>query len=76
MGGKRPTCSFGHTPLSLKPERTLEKLYLAPLRERIKAQGGAVYRNGPPFYLMIDIKTDAKETALALEKCWRSTRTF
>ncbi|MDY3559127.1 phosphatidylinositol-specific phospholipase C/glycerophosphodiester phosphodiesterase family protein [Gemmata sp. JC673] len=58
----------GHTPFSLKPARTLEKLYLAPLRERIKAQGGAVYRNGPPFYLMIDIKTDAKETYLALAK--------
>lgn len=58
----------GHTPFQLKPERTLEKLYLAPLRERIKANGGKVYKDGPQFFLMIDVKTDAKDTHAALAK--------
>ena len=58
----------GHTPFQLKPERTLEKLYLDPLRARAKANDGKVYPKGPAFYLMIDIKTDAKETFTALAK--------
>src|SRR5437868_5553114 len=33
----------GHTPLALKKDRTLEKLYLDPLRTRAKANGGKVY---------------------------------
>jgi hypothetical protein len=57
-----------HTALQLKPERTLQKLYLDSLRERAKANGGKIYKNGPPFYLMIDIKTNAKDTYAALAK--------
>ncbi|MCS6866346.1 MAG: phosphatidylinositol-specific phospholipase C/glycerophosphodiester phosphodiesterase family protein [Gemmataceae bacterium] len=58
----------GHTPRDLKPQRTLEKLYLEPLRQRAKANGGKIYRNGPEFYLLIDIKSDAQETYAALTK--------
>ncbi|MCI0700161.1 MAG: phosphatidylinositol-specific phospholipase C/glycerophosphodiester phosphodiesterase family protein [Planctomycetia bacterium] len=57
-----------HTLLQLNAERTLEKLYLDPLRERVKANGGKVFKDGPAFYLMIDIKTNAKETYAALAK--------
>lgn len=57
-----------HTPIDLDTGRTLEKLYLDPLRARVKANGGKVYKDGPPFYLMIDIKTPAKETYAALAK--------
>ena len=53
---------IGHTLLDLKSDRTLEKLYLESLRDRVKANGGKVYRDGPPFYLLIDVKTDAKKT--------------
>jgi Glycerophosphoryl diester phosphodiesterase family len=53
---------IGHTSSSLKPERTLEKLYLDPLRERVRANGGHIYRDGPPFYLLIDVKTAATPT--------------
>jgi hypothetical protein len=52
----------GHTGSSLKPERTLEKLYLDPLCERARANGGRIYRDGPPFYLLIDVKTAAQPT--------------
>ncbi len=58
----------GHTAADLKPERTLEKLYLEPLRERAKANGGKIFPKGPSFYLLIDVKTEAKTTYAALDK--------
>jgi hypothetical protein len=58
----------GHTRLDLRPERTLEKLYLAPLKERVQANGGRVYRDGPAFYLLIDVKTEAKPTYAAVDR--------
>jgi hypothetical protein len=57
-----------HTSRDLKPERTLEKLYLIPLKERVQANGGRVYRDVPTFYLMIDVKTEAKATYAAVGK--------
>ena len=57
-----------HTVLGLKKENTLQKLYLDPLRQRAKANDGRIHPNGPAFYLLIDIKTDAKTTFAALEK--------
>jgi hypothetical protein len=58
----------GHTPIDLRPERTLRKLYLDPLRARAKDNGGKVYRGGPTVFLLIDVKTDAKTTWAALAK--------
>jgi hypothetical protein len=52
----------GHGPTEVKPGRTLEKLYLEPLRRRAKANGGKVYPEGTDFYLHIDVKTDGEET--------------
>src|SRR3954470_22936373 len=40
----------GHTPRDLRPDRTLEALYLDPLRERAKANGGKVYPGGPTIF--------------------------
>jgi hypothetical protein len=62
------TLLVGHTSADLKPERTLEKLYLDPLRERIKTNGGRVYKNGPTVWLLVDVKTEAKSTYQALDK--------
>jgi hypothetical protein len=58
----------GHNREDLRPERTLEKLYLDPLRERVRAQGGRVYQAGPTVYLLIDVKTEAKATYRALHE--------
>src|SRR5438128_1850332 len=58
----------GHMPLELKPDRTLEKLYLEPLRQRLRAHGGKVYQDGPRFYLLIDIKSEANATYVALDR--------
>ncbi|OWK40251.1 putative secreted protein [Fimbriiglobus ruber] len=57
-----------HTPLGIRTGRTLQALYLDPLRERAKANGGKVYPSGPPFHLLIDVKTDAKKTYAELTK--------
>lgn len=67
------TLLVGHTKADLKPERTLENLYLRPLRERIQQQAGTVYRTTgntkpPPFYLLIDIKTEAATTYTVLHE--------
>jgi Glycerophosphoryl diester phosphodiesterase family len=64
----KDTLLVGHTALSLKPERTLEKLYLDPLRARIKPNGGRVYKDGPPVWLLVDVKTEAKATYQLLDK--------
>ncbi|MBI5384063.1 MAG: hypothetical protein HZA90_05190 [Verrucomicrobia bacterium] len=57
-----------HDRWAVKPERTLQSLYLDPLRERIQRHGGAVYRGGPPCLLLIDVKSDAEATYGALRE--------
>ena len=52
----------GHEPSALKPERTLETLYLAPLAERVQKNGGQVFPNSKRFYLLIDFKGDPQKT--------------
>jgi hypothetical protein len=47
-----------HDRWQVKPERTLESLYLDPLRQRVQQNGGRVYRNGPEVMLLIDFKGD------------------
>jgi hypothetical protein len=58
----------GHTRSSLRPERTLESLYLDPLRERAKANGGRIYPGGPSIFLLVDVKSSGKDTCAALLK--------
>ncbi len=55
-----------HDRKAVKPERTLEALYLDPLRERVKQNGGRVYRSGPTIILLIDVKSEAVTTYEAL----------
>lgn len=58
----------GHTRSELKPERTLEALYLDPLLERVRAGGGQIYPGKERFHLLIDIKTEAEPTYKELAK--------
>ncbi|MBI2929854.1 MAG: hypothetical protein HYY24_29695 [Verrucomicrobia bacterium] len=51
-----------HDRRDVKPERTLQALYLDPLQQRVKQNGGRVYRGGPPVTLLIDIKSEAEGT--------------
>src|SRR6188508_2120448 len=57
-----------HTAREIKPDRTLEKLYLEPLRARVRSGGGSVYPGGGPFHLLIDLKSPAEPTYAALAK--------
>lgn len=52
----------GHDRHELRPGRTLQKLYLDPLRERVRKNGGRVYRDGPSLLLLIDIKSNGADT--------------
>lgn len=57
-----------HDPEDVQTGRTLERLYLAPLRERIRHNGGSVYGDGSSLLLLVDIKTEAEATYLALRR--------
>lgn len=56
-----------HDRSKVRPERTLEALYLDPLQARVRANGGRVFAGGPDFYLLIDFKTEAESTWQALQ---------
>jgi hypothetical protein len=53
---------IGHTPTELRPERTLEGMYLAPLAERFGKHNGSGRASERPLILLIDIKTEAVST--------------
>lgn len=57
-----------HDIKDVRPDRTLQKLYLDPLQERAKRNGGRIFAGGPAFTLLIDIKSDATNTYVALCK--------
>lgn len=65
----------GHDPEDLTPERTLQSLYLEPLRQRVLANHGKVYRGKPiEFQLLVDIKTNGVAAYTELDKVLRSPR--
>src|SRR5947207_7295225 len=45
-----------HDRAHVRPDRTLQSLYLDPLRERATHNGGRVYPGGPPVVLLVDFK--------------------
>jgi hypothetical protein len=57
----------GHDPRQLRPDRTLQSLYLDPLKTRVAGNAGHVYPDGPDFHLLIDVKSDARLTYAALK---------
>lgn len=58
----------GHSPWELSADKTLERLYLDPLRTRVKANDGRVFAGSPPLSLLVDIKTDGPSTYRALNQ--------
>jgi Glycerophosphoryl diester phosphodiesterase family len=50
----------GHDLLHLRPQKTLEKLYLEPLQTHVQQQGKIF--DGTRLYLFVDIKTPAKSS--------------
>ncbi len=55
-----------HDREDCRPENTLEALYLSPLHERCRQNGGRVYPDGPSLTLLIDIKSEGVPTYKAL----------
>ncbi len=47
-----------HDVKKTRSDRTLQALYLDPLRERARQNRGRVFRGGPELTLLIDLKTD------------------
>jgi Glycerophosphoryl diester phosphodiesterase family len=57
-----------HDIRDISPTRTLESLYLEPLRQRVKQNGGRLYPNGPECTLLIDFKTEGAPTYAVLRE--------
>lgn len=58
----------GHDPSELRADRTLEVLYLAPLRDRAQQQEGKIFDDGTRLTLLVDIKSEGLESYAALDK--------
>jgi hypothetical protein len=57
-----------HDADKVQSSRTLQSLYLDPLRERVRRNGGRVYAgHEPSFTLLIDVKSDAEPAYRALK---------
>jgi len=61
-----------HVRSSVKPERTLQALYLDPLRERVQKNGGHVYPAGPQFTLLVELKSDWQTSYPVLRELLKS----
>ena len=61
-----------HSAREITPGRTLTQLYLEPLRERVRQNGGRVHRNGPTIVLLVDVKSEAAATYAALHDVLKS----
>src|SRR5262245_2850945 len=57
-----------HDRSQVKPERTLETLYLDPIREQVRRNGGRLYRGGPTAILLVDVKSEAEATYKVLRE--------
>jgi glycerophosphoryl diester phosphodiesterase len=58
-----------HDREDVDPSRTLESLYLDPLADRVRREGGTVYRgHDGVFQLLIDVKSDAGPTYAAVHE--------
>lgn len=57
-----------HDIEDVTPDRTLRSLYLDPLRRRVQANGGRVYRNGAGLILLVDFKSAAEPTWRRLDE--------
>lgn len=61
-----------HNRFETKPARTLQALYLDPLLERARKNGGRVFPGGPEVDLLIDIKDDWRESYPVLREVLKS----
>ncbi|SFS34847.1 phosphatidylinositol-specific phospholipase C/glycerophosphodiester phosphodiesterase family protein [Saccharopolyspora flava] len=60
----------GHDPFQLRPDRTIESLYLDPLRERVNS-GGLYPGQDVDFQLLVDFKTFGEDGYKRLDEIMR-----
>lgn len=66
-----------HEKEEITSDRTLEKLYLAPILEQFQHNNGKVYPDGGGrLQLLIDLKTDGEPTLRALENILKPYRNY
>jgi hypothetical protein len=58
----------GHYKVDLRPDRTLDRLYLAPLEKHVRANGGRVFEGDERLLLLVDFKSDGPAAYAALAK--------
>lgn len=59
----------GHNEKDIKPEKTIESMYLDKLSARVKANKGSVYAAGAPtFWVLVDVKRDGLVAYKTLRK--------
>lgn len=63
-----------HDRDQVKPGRTLQALYLDPLRRRAERYGGRIYPGGPGILLLVDIKSEAEPTYRVLREVLEAYR--
>jgi hypothetical protein len=56
----------GHYTHELRPDRTLQALYLNPLANHVEANGGRVFKGDERLILLIDFKTEGSTAYAAL----------
>jgi hypothetical protein len=61
----------GHDKEDLRPDRTLERLYLEPLRQLIEQRDGRLFADGQRLTLLIDFKSAGPPTYAALSELLR-----
>lgn len=62
------TLYVAHDRKDITSARTLRALYLDPIREQMKMNGGKIYADSTGLQLLIDLKTEYRQTLPALEK--------
>lgn len=58
----------GHDRWMLRADRSLRSLYLDPLLDRVREQGGSVHGDGLPFLLLVDVKQGRAEVVARLAR--------
>jgi len=58
----------GHDSEDLDSERTIQSLYLNPIQNILRERNGWLYTPGASITLLVDIKTEAEPTYIALSK--------
>ncbi|WP_104022295.1 hypothetical protein [Gemmatirosa kalamazoonensis] len=60
-----------HARDSVRTDRTLEAVYLEPLRAWVAAHDGSVYAGRPPLTLLVDVKSNADSAYVVLDSVLR-----